>query len=288
MLIKISNGYLTLTVSDLGAQVVSIKRNNDQLELLWDGDPQIWGWHAPLLFPFVGVQKDAYYTIQKKRFTMPPHGFARDMAFNLIHKSNHEIGFILQQSEETLAIYPYKFTLFVRYRLMDNAVQITYTIENEHHEVLPFSIGAHPAFRIPIFSNQDMEDYYLMFEYEETVDCQYLRDGLLDMSHPFLKGQMEIGLHRNMFDHGAMMFKDLLSRNIWLCSRQHYVKIKITFNDFEYLGIWSLVNTPFICIEPLNGLPSSREDSHDIFSKEGIRRLGRQQSISYTHAIAVE
>ena len=60
------------------------------------------------------------------------------------------ITFQLDYSNETLEVYPYKFTLKIKYTLLEDRVITSYTVINKDNREIFFSIGAHPAFMCPI------------------------------------------------------------------------------------------------------------------------------------------
>ena len=49
---QIKNDSLSLSISEHGAELQSIKDINGK-EYLWDGDPEYWPRHSPILFPIV-------------------------------------------------------------------------------------------------------------------------------------------------------------------------------------------------------------------------------------------
>ena len=51
---SIENDTLRLTVDTHGAEAVSVIHKPTGAELLWSGDPSVWGRHAPILFPYTG------------------------------------------------------------------------------------------------------------------------------------------------------------------------------------------------------------------------------------------
>ena len=53
-LISLNMGNLTAAVDPMGAQLCSLKLN--QNEYLWQGNPAFWSRRAPILFPIVGSQ----------------------------------------------------------------------------------------------------------------------------------------------------------------------------------------------------------------------------------------
>ena len=65
------------------------------------------------MFPIVGKVKDGIYRVDGKEYNLPQHGLARVSEFELIEKSENKLVFELLYSEETLKIYPYKFSLII-------------------------------------------------------------------------------------------------------------------------------------------------------------------------------
>ena len=53
----LTNETLTVTVSNIGAQIKSIK-NQDDREYMWSGDPAVWNRTAPIMFPICGGLRD--------------------------------------------------------------------------------------------------------------------------------------------------------------------------------------------------------------------------------------
>ena len=54
----LENEYLKLTVSSKGAEVISLVRKCDGVEHMWQADSNVWGYHAPILFPHAGKVVD--------------------------------------------------------------------------------------------------------------------------------------------------------------------------------------------------------------------------------------
>ena len=56
----ISNTFLTAKINAKGAELISLQ-NNNQREYIWEGNPDYWGKHSPVLFPIVGTLKNNSY-----------------------------------------------------------------------------------------------------------------------------------------------------------------------------------------------------------------------------------
>ena len=89
---QIKNDQLTVEISSLGAELQSIKDANGN-EYLWDGDPEYWGRHSPLLFPIVGGLWKDTYRIDDKEYTQPRHGFGKLVDFKLVGKTGDRLTF---------------------------------------------------------------------------------------------------------------------------------------------------------------------------------------------------
>ena len=50
----IENDKLKVVVADHGAEIRSIVRKRDGLEMMWQADAAYWGRTSPVLFPLVG------------------------------------------------------------------------------------------------------------------------------------------------------------------------------------------------------------------------------------------
>jgi aldose 1-epimerase len=68
----IENEYLKVTVGSYGAQLKSVVRKSDNVEHMWQADPAVWGYHAPILFPYTGRVKDNKILAKGREFTDAP------------------------------------------------------------------------------------------------------------------------------------------------------------------------------------------------------------------------
>ena len=90
-----------------GAELTSIQ--HDGKEILFqgaqvlDGNGNIyWKRQAPILFPIVGQLKNSTTQIEDNTYQMSQHGFARDMDFDEISKTETKHHYMLKYNEETL------------------------------------------------------------------------------------------------------------------------------------------------------------------------------------------
>ena len=146
----LKNTALTLNISLHGAELTSI-RDSFGREFLWQADPAFWKRHSPVLFPIVGSLWEKHFRVNGREYEMGQHGFARDMDFRLVSEREDEMWFELKSSPETLAKYPYKFTLRIGYRLEANKIHVMWEVSGDDSQTMWFQIGAHPAFYLPRF-----------------------------------------------------------------------------------------------------------------------------------------
>lgn len=272
---EMRNSWLSLVVDTLGAELKSLKKADTDLELLWQGNPQYWKDQSPLLFPVVGGLPDDRYELNGRHYTMLQHGFAQGSEFTLVEQSDESIMLQLNDNEKTYSQYPWRFSLCVQYTLKDNCLAIGYSLHNRDDKTMLFSIGAHPGFRCPIYDNETMEDYYLLFERPETISRRIKDGGLLTGERvPLLADENILPLTHSLFYNDAIIINGFNSRWVELRSNKNSQVIRVEFDGFPYLGIWSTANdAPFVCIEPWYGVDSTHGDSYDLNKKEGIQTL---------------
>jgi galactose mutarotase-like enzyme len=286
---SISNDLITVQVADKGAELQSIYHNQHELEYMWSGDPAFWAKKSPILFPIVGELKNHAYKYQGNEYQLSRHGFAREQDFEVREKTTSSITFSLSSNQQTKAVYPFDFVLSVKYSLQENRLNITFLVENIGKNPLLFSVGAHPAFAVPLEKNTVYEDYYLLFsKTEKTGRWLISSDGLIqEFTEPLLNGESQLPLKKELFYKDALVLKNLKSDSISILSNKTDHGIKVTFPGFPYLGIWATKNADFVCIEPWCGIADSVNASGAFEDKEGINTLEANEEFERTYSIEV-
>ena len=268
MTTTIKHGNLSAEIKHFGAELISLKTNQNR-EYIWEGNPEFWGKHSPILFPIVGTLKNNSFRHDGMEYHLSRHGFARNMEFELIDATENSATFSIQSSEETLKVYPFEFELQLIYTLNENILSIEYKIFNKGKSTMPFSIGAHPAFALP---NQ-FENYAIAFEKEESLEYYLLENDLISNKTKKLEVQnKQIPLTYELFKNDALIFKTLKSNSLTILEDENPI-LRVHFEDFPSLGIWTKMNAPFLCIEPWFGYSDTNENSGNLFEKEGIQIL---------------
>ena len=278
----ISNSTLTATINHSGAELFSLK-NNQNKEYIWEGNPKFWGKHSPVLFPIVGTLKNNSYTIDGKEYQLSRHGFARDMEFQLIDRTENSAIFSLNSTPETLKKYPFDFELQLIYTLEEASLNIEYKVINKDNSKMPFSIGAHPAIALP----DNFENYAFQFEKEEILKYYLLENDLISNQTKILETKNNlVPLHYQLFENDALIFKTLKSNSLTILENS-IPYVKVDFEDFPSLGIWTKDQAPFVCIEPWLGYSDTSENSGDLFKKEGILVLDPKQIFHSKFSITI-
>ena len=270
MNITITNSHLTAHINPHGAELISLK--NDNREYIWEGNPEFWGKHSPILFPIVGTLKDNSYNHNGTAYAMTRHGFARDNKFAVKEHDSKSVVFSLVANAEIKKQFPFNFELELKYTLKDTTLYLDYTVRNTGTETMPFSLGAHPAFAMP----GDFEDYSLQFEKEEPLTATLLENDLLsDDTVTLITNNGELALGYSLFSKDALIFKTLTSDFIEIKKRGEAF-LKVGFEDFPHMGIWTKENAPFLCIEPWQGYSDAYNASGTLKDKDGIVLLEPQ------------
>lgn len=280
----LKNSQFVAAFKSMGAELCSF-HDNSGTEYIWQADEQHWGRHAPLLFPFVGKLKDDQFTYGGKTYQQTQHGFARDLHFTATEKTDNAIKFVLTHNEDTLAAYPFRFTLEITYTLNQNQLAINHRVVNEDEKIMYFSIGGHPAINCPIIPGTNFHDYFIEFQRTETLARHFIKDGLqTGESKEIVTERKSLNLSYGYFEQDAIIFKELRSEQVSLSHPILGKVITMNLTEFPYLGIWTKPNAPFICLEPWLGLADRQNSTGDLIAKEGIQQLeaGKDFNAAYS------
>ena len=286
---EIKNSFIKAKIKSFGAELNSLQKIDEDLEYMWQGDSKYWNRHSPILFPIVGRLKNDSYTYQNQKYNMTQHGFARDKEFEVIKNEVDFIEFRLKSDEKTLEIYPFSFELYLSYKLEKNSLIVSYKVINKSDDKMLFSIGAHPAFNWTLKEDEKKENYFLEFENIKETKRYFLNDkGLVYDSVDLKIIDNKIALNEELFKNDALVFEDLNIKTLTLKNSINENYIKLNFENFPYLGIWSKPSgAPFLCIEPWFGVADSFDSSKNLEDKKGIITLLKDEIFSSFYSIEI-
>ncbi|WP_432713152.1 aldose 1-epimerase family protein [Pedobacter sp.] len=273
-MILLQNEFIKATFIHKGAELKSLVSQETKLEYMWSADPDYWAKTSPVLFPIVGALKEDSYTYQEKEYALSRHGFARDMNFSLQQISDEEILFSLEDSQETLLHYPFSFQLGIRYKLAGASLTCTYEVLNKGTAPMLFSIGAHPAFAVPLTKEHQYADYYLLFNKDSELRTHQIEGNLIGTHTAVIELQEgKLVLAHDLFKKDALVVKELKSDRISLLNTKDDHGLHFDFQDFPYFGIWAANEADFVCLEPWCGIADSVNHNGKLEDKEGIVSL---------------
>ncbi len=234
----IENEFISCTTDSYGAQMISLKDKAHGSEYIWCGNPSVWKWHAPVLFPFCGNFPEGYRhngTI----YHLPQHGFLR----NVEHTCISDGVFLYETGGESG--YPFAFSARTVFTLDGKTLTHRIQIKNTGKEILPFSLGFHTGFAL---SNATLE-----FEkYEPELDGKIFAADDVSMS-------------------STRFFTGIESTSV-ACSDENGKKMIWSSSGYTTLVLWTSPghSRDYICIEPrIDTIPDDAKKPFRCFLEPG-------------------
>ena len=289
MIHTISNASLTVEISDRGAELRSVRRNDGSCEYLWQGDAKYWEDRAPVLFPICSTVYGGKYTYRSQEYQLGIHGFAQYSDFKTKKVGENKLVLTLVSNEETKKVYPFDFKFELTYSLCRNKLTVSAVIKNTGDVILPATFGAHPGFNVPLTEGCDFESYYMEF----SEPCE--PDKIILSPECFVTGETEklvledgkrLRLRHDLFIPDGIFMSGMASE-VTLRSDSDKRAVTVSYEGMPYLGFWQEYSndTPFICIEPWCAPPTNDgKTTEDIETKKGLFHIetGKSQKISYS------
>ena len=127
-----------------------------------------WSGKAPLLWPATGISRlpgegPGHWDLDGKSYQMPPHGFARNLPWQVIEQQSEgdisSLTLEMNESGPLADFYPFGFQFRVSYRLEADKLSIDYRVvaAAENSRAMPFSIGNHITFKLPLVIGSEPE-----------------------------------------------------------------------------------------------------------------------------------
>ncbi|WP_370476642.1 aldose 1-epimerase family protein [Tamlana flava] len=290
-MLSLENNLLKIAVKKTGAELCQITSAKYNTEFMWDANPNVWSSHAPNLFPIICTLKNDTYIVEKQSYKLPKHGLIRNNTDITLHNlSEDSLTLKLAYNEKTLNIYPFKLEFYMSYTLKDSTIIINQTVKNKDSKTIYYSVGGHPAFKCPVYDDEDYTDYFLKFEHAENSKRHLINmeNGLISSrKKPVFNNSKILPLTHDMFEEDALIFKDLKSRKVTLKSKKYGALLSVSYEDFPYLGIWAKPNGNYVCIEPWLGIADHENTNQDFKTKEGILSLAPNKYATATYSIEI-
>ena len=283
----LENDALRITVSDAGAELISVYDKEKQAERIWTADPAVWNRHSPILFPFVGRVKEGKYRYGGKEYVMKTqHGFARDMEFACLEETPSVIKHCLTATEKTKEIYPFDFRLTVEHSIdpvQPRRLTVKWKIENLGDEQMVFSVGGHPGFLIP--ESIKKEDCFLVFP--ERQELCYIGANAAGFALPEKKYSLSLDKGFAAYQPDipdTWIFEDGQVEEVGIATPDKKPFVTMYCAGFPMLAVWANPAGPFICLEPWFGRTDDEGFTGSAEEKKSMQLLpgGAEKDISYS------
>lgn len=286
----LKNEQLQIAISEHGAELQSIQ-DADGNEYLWQGDPKYWGRRSPILFPIVCGLWDDCYRLDGYEYKMQRHGFARDMDFQLIAKTDRKVTFALEDTPDTHRCYPYHFMLSITYRLDGNRIHVIWHVHNTERNEIHFQIGGHPAFMIPGMKEGDEVKGTIRFDNTDKIERL-----IGNMNGCIIPGRFDVGsmdgiwhFNEDSFKEDCVIIDKSQVKQVSLLDENQKPVVTVDMKT-PCVGIWAPYgkHAPFVCIEPWYGIHDKVEYRGDFRQKYLMNHLQPGASFLSEYTITIK
>lgn len=291
MSVQLRSESCTVEITTQGAELLSFKVNETDTEYVWQGEPNVWKRRAPFLFPIVGKLKEDQYIFDGETYELSQHGFLRDSLFEVVEQSDVHALLHFKSNEATKAVYPFDFSVWIRYQLNGKELSVRFSVENLGRQTMYFSYGNHPGFNVPLDDSLTFEDYVVRIEPEKMRKQILLtEERQADIDNPVQSEESTIVLDHERFKQDALIFETDEETAVTISSPKDKKKITLTFKDYPYVGIWSAYPAKgnLVCIEPWCGLADRVGTNQKLKEKTAIETVEPGKIFEREFFLAVE
>lgn len=288
----LENEQLLVKIDDHGAELVEIYDKEKEQQVLWEADSAFWNRHAPVLFPNVGRYYENHCLIDGKTYESGQHGFARDKDFVCTEKNPDSITHLLKSDDSTRVSWPFDFELSITHRLEGNTLTILWKVINTDQNTMYFTIGGHPAFRVPVLSGTSRNQYHLNFYSQKKFTyCQVdMATGTVypDKTKVLKLENGTCPITDHMFDDDALVFDGGQVEKVGINYPNGSPYIEMNCKGFPSLGIWSKSpDAPFVCLEPWMGRCDNYGYHDELSLKQDINKVEPGKTFNQSYSITV-
>ncbi len=288
----LSNGILEIEVSEIGAELRSLRRVTSPHEYLWQGDSAFWDRRAPVLFPIVGRVWENKLHINGREYQLNQHGFARDMTFECVADEDRHLAFATHSNEASLALWPFDFEIRIDYTLLRNVITVGWQVTNHSDAKMPFQIGAHPGFRYKQYNDNDDAHGFLSFDVDENLRSTviapggYADDTTFDVEVP-ADGLLPLTNHT--FDCDTIVEATGRISRVTLHDKNGRPMVTVR-HSMPITALWSPCGgkAPFMCIEPWHGCCDPVGFADDVERKPFIEHAEPNTTWQTSYEIIIE
>lgn len=255
---QLSNGEASITVSRLGAELVSVQRKGTGF-LYRDGllTPPESGWanHATVMGYFIHRlwKEQSFY--RGTRIRSGNHGFIRHLVFDepTFDAAAGSLTYEVHPEHIPVEAYPLRVRLWLTYRLSNSTLTVEFRFRNEEPELeAHVSFGLHPGFAITSLKTAQVT-------FPAGTYLRHLAPGnfLNGKVEPIEHAGGEMPFDKNLLPGSYLLeLSELKDRTFGLLDPETGRRVTFDFSDVPYLTVWSDADD-YICIEPCWGVPDS-------------------------------
>lgn len=272
-MIKIANSKFQAEIDEHGAQLTHLINKRGNFDYIWNGKQ--WPKHAPVLFPAIGRSNQNKYILNGQEYEMPQHGFVSDQDFTVRYAADNLVVLELVANPTTKKIYPFEFKLTITFTLLSTGLSVSFTVENRGAEPMPYALGSHPAFNVPINSVGKFENYRVKFT---GIEAPVKVAEIVKTPAPYRTGEKELlanttelKLNYDLFKPGLRIITNPGIKSVKLYSPLTTHAVELNVSQFKNICLWTKEDEDdqFLCMEPFNGFPDVLGDPVDWMAKEG-------------------
>ncbi len=287
----LKNEFYTMTVSEIGAEPISLKAN-DGFEYLWQNTKDYWDMHAPILFPICGSLNGNKYTLEGKEYEMFIHGFLMFKTFTPVVVSDTRLVLEYASNEETLKVYPFDFKFVAEYTLDGEDIHFDYTVTNTSDKLMPYMFGWHPGFTLPTDEGQDINDYEIGFGDVSSVIWHPLANVESIAPSGMVRRELINNTYRlcekEIYEQDTMIFTEH-EPHVTMHAEGHPYRLSLEWSEnIPTLCIWKWPtnDSKFVCIEPWASYPKDGVTDEN-FDTRPMPRLEAGKSERYTYTLKI-
>ena len=230
-------------------------------------------WHlGQEVHDLVGWTRDGRARVGEKVFPLGLHGFAWRKRFELTERSDDCATLVLEDDDETWALYPFAFRFEARFSVRPGELAVTLTAINRDRRPLPYAVGLHPAFCWPLAGSA--APHAIRFEASECPEVPIIAPGGLFSSRTRkvpLDGTT-LPLSPALMAHEALCFLGAASRRL-VYDNGAGARLAVELDNFPHIAFWSLPPAPFLCVEAWTGHGDPEDFDGDLYEKPSMRLL---------------
>ncbi len=150
-----------------------------------DGGQRASGGGIPILFPFPNRIRAGKFSWDGRDYSLPAadkfgnaiHGLCLDRPWRVIEQKDDLVTGQFQLSVDApdrLGLWPTDFVIEVDYEIVHNRLRANFRIGNPSNRALPWGLGTHPYFKLPLGASSQVGDCLIEVPADqrwELVDC---------------------------------------------------------------------------------------------------------------------